>query len=319
MRLWTRRAAAAGIAMTALAQELWSPRSANALASVIGWTGPWTLAGSPWLALEAVRSNDPWMMGSAAIAMGLMGRRAGGHPRPGPVALRVYVQNVLGINRHSGRIAETVAGADPDLVVLSELHDRHVDALERAMSGYHFVLESSPCMLGLGVVSRAPIDSCERFQTGHLPGFLVRTGGISLVALHLPSPGRVSGFGLRTDDQVAGARSAAAVISKVAGPLIVAGDLNATRWNESYRVLLRAGALDDAVRAVTRDWFCTYPASVPVVRIDHCLTRGLTPRWARRLRSAGSDHRALLVGLDRDRAYADLAADRDPADSARAR
>lgn len=294
---WPTRAAAVGTVMGAVAQELWSPRSSHPLASALGWTGPWALAGTPWLAIQGLRTRDPVVMAGAVGALGLTARRRGGHHRPGAVRLRVYVHNLMATNRHPRRVADGLLAAQPDIAVLSELHDRHVSALERAFPDAHMALRPSRAMAGIGVISRLPIDSVDQLRTGLLPGLVVRTAEATVVALHLPSPGVPHRFHLRTADQLAGVREAAEVIAGIEGPLIVAGDLNATRWNPAYRRLVTAGRLTDAVRTVTRDWFCTYPTRLPVVRIDHCLVRGFEPRWARRLPAAGSDHLALLVGL----------------------
>jgi vancomycin resistance protein VanJ len=238
--------------------------------------------------------------GLGAVGLGaLVARRAGGRPRTAavgaPADLTVHVHNVLATNRHIALIAGSVADHGAEIAVLVEVRAGHVRALERALPGWHIASKASSGFLGVCVASRWPIERVEAFRTGYLAGVAVETGGVTVAAIHLPSPVWPPHGAIR--NQGMAAAEAAAALAAVTGPLIIAGDLNATRWNRPYRTI--KGDLTDAVRTVSRDWFLTYPTRAPVVRIDHCFVRDLEPVSARRLPPAGSDHHPLLLGLRR--------------------
>jgi endonuclease/exonuclease/phosphatase family metal-dependent hydrolase len=79
-------------------------------------------------------------------------------------------------------------------------------------------------------------------------------------------------------------------------PVVVGGDFNATTSMVQFRRLLTGGyadAADQAGAGLTP----TYPANrlVPLIAIDHVLTRAAVARSVDSVRLPGSDHRGLLV------------------------
>lgn len=88
--------------------------------------------------------------------------------------------------------------------------------------------------------------------------------------------------------------SAAALVERArmtAGPLLVAGDLNARPANEEILGLVEGAGLLDAGRVSGP----TYPAGAPSARIDYVLTRGMEVLRAEVLVSEASDHLPLVV------------------------
>lgn len=84
----------------------------------------------------------------------------------------------------------------------------------------------------------------------------------------------------------------AGVAAREPGPLLVGGDLNTPPRGPVYRQL-QAAFGPDAHGVAGRGPGWTFPGLF--LRIDHVMTRGLTPSRARVLPWAGSDHRPLLV------------------------
>lgn len=98
------------------------------------------------------------------------------------------------------------------------------------------------------------------------------------------------------------------------GPTIVAGDFNATLDHARFRAVLSPG-LTDSVDSAGSGWQPTWPESLPqakgsdrvsgawlrpVIAIDHVLLgKQYAALSTKTLRLPGSDHRALLVQLDR--------------------
>jgi endonuclease/exonuclease/phosphatase (EEP) superfamily protein YafD len=83
------------------------------------------------------------------------------------------------------------------------------------------------------------------------------------------------------------------------GPVLIAGDLNATNDNAQFRDLLRDG-LVDARRAAGAGLVPTFPADrtvPPFLAIDHVLVEGVRAEAVKAVDLPGSDHRGLLVIL----------------------
>jgi endonuclease/exonuclease/phosphatase (EEP) superfamily protein YafD len=157
----------------------------------------------------------------------------------------------------------------------------------------------------VGVWSRYPIEGNvvdDRFWLGFLTA-QVRIPGIeastAVVATHMSAPWPEPIQGWR-DDLARLLSSLEEIGSATAGPVIVAGDLNATPDVLEFRRLLRGGYNDAALQAgagLTR----THPADVrllpPLFAVDHILIRGATAVTVRTFAIPDSDHRALVAEL----------------------
>jgi endonuclease/exonuclease/phosphatase (EEP) superfamily protein YafD len=88
------------------------------------------------------------------------------------------------------------------------------------------------------------------------------------------------------------------------GPVILAGDFNASQDHAAFRSVLDAGRLHDAARLAGAARTPTWPREgqgplPPYVQIDHVLVSDdFRVRGVRFLDLAGSDHRAVLAELD---------------------
>ncbi|CAM5653666.1 membrane protein [Streptomyces narbonensis] len=134
-----------------------------------------------------------------------------------------------------------------------------------------------------------------------MPGATTRIAGKS-VRLQLahplpPLPGQIDPWKRelgRIEDEAAARRRA--------GPLIMAGDFNASQDHSAFRAILGAGSLQDAARLARTSRTPTWPAEGPLplfVQIDHVLVSDdFSVRSIRFLDVDGSDHRAVLTDLD---------------------
>jgi vancomycin resistance protein VanJ len=121
-------------------------------------------------------------------------------------------------------------------------------------------------------------------------------GDIAVYAVHLPSvrPGYTD-----SRDQAV-ADLAALVAADPAETVLVMGDLNTATTDPTLTVLTdeSTASLTDSREAVKGGFGFTWPATFPLTRPDHVLGRGLTPVFDQVLAAGGSDHRAVLVGLN---------------------
>ena len=242
-------------------------------------------------------------------------------------AMRVLVYNIHAGTDAAGtgnlaRVAALVAETDADVALLQEV-DRgttrsggvdQVAELER-LTGYHGAfgrtLDYQGGQYGIAILSRWPILSDTMIQLPVVPP-QERAGGsyeprgalhvriavpgrsvpVDLVNTHLDPSGdphyrrqEIAGV-LRAIDDL---RSAATVLG---------GDLNATPDDSAIASIAGSGLRDAWTACSSSGPGLTYPASVPVKRIDYLwLPAGASCRTATVLNTEASDHRPLLVTL----------------------
>ncbi|HSI27062.1 MAG TPA: endonuclease/exonuclease/phosphatase family protein [Aeromicrobium sp.] len=151
---------------------------------------------------------------------------------------------------------------------------------------------------GTGLWSRYPI------QSGHMvkglsfatPAALVDVPGVTqpvyAVAMHPIGPRKASRYWARD------IASVPFILRAVPpGAVIVGGDFNATPDNVWFRAVLEtpgyANAIDQAGSGPIRTYNAEHP--LPLIAIDHVLTRGAVATDVRSVHISGSDHRAIIA------------------------
>jgi len=222
-------------------------------------------------------------------------------PPAGAETLRVMTANVFHGEGDGIALVEAAAGEDVDLLVVEEIVDSQLAAMESA--GIDELLPhrvGSPGNAGEGtmVFSRQPLGEPIRLDTTW-DGWEMTMGDLTLLAVHPKAPTAPEGW--RADH----AKILAAAEASDAD--LVIGDLNATVDHEPMRRLGDAG-YRSATELANEGWQPTWPAygvmhvagfEVPrLVQIDHVL---VGPRLAalgtHTLTIPGSDHRALVAEL----------------------
>lgn len=238
-------------------------------------------------------------LGLAAWGAGLLHRR----PQTDGT-LRVLTFNVArGTLGTPERVAGVIRAADADIVLLQETNfipPGHLGAIRAALPGYALgaghevmtltrlpVLKSQPHALPGS--RRTVLATTVRWQgrplrvvNAHLNTVLVssalRGDWATVRRTHRTRAGQVD------------------LLCRVAGqgpgPVLLGGDLNTPPRGRLFRQL-RACAGPDAHGTAGRGPGWTFPGLR--LRIDHLLTRGLTPTRTRVLPDSGSDHRPLLA------------------------
>ncbi|MDR3661761.1 MAG: endonuclease/exonuclease/phosphatase family protein [Mycobacterium sp.] len=299
---------ALGAAVTALAVR-WIP-NVNRLVVALAASAPYLLVGAPVAAVMfgALRN---WPLSTVSVAATVAAvaiqlpvyRRA---PDPAGTPLRFLTANLRYGRATAGPLTE-YAETYADVVALQELTPESVARLNAAGLDRIFpfrVLRDMAEPGGVGIWSRYPIGH-TRVDDGFWLGMV--TAGIQIpgveaeitvMSVHLSAPWPDPLQGWR-DDLARLTNTLRKAARATTGPVLVAGDLNATPDMREFRTLLRQGYQDAGAQAgagVVR----THPADIvvpPVFAVDHILTRGFVATSVRTLKVAGSDHRAVLAEL----------------------
>ncbi|MFE2549346.1 endonuclease/exonuclease/phosphatase family protein [Streptomyces sp. NPDC059355] len=235
----------------------------------------------------------------AAAWLGLFG----GHLLPGedraPDLLAVQ-HNVSDENPDPAGTARALAATRADLLALEELTPAAVPRYAAALAPqypYHAVVGT------VGLWSKHPLEDVRPVDIrpagvgedwNRALRATVRTprGEVAVYVAHLPSL-RLSpahGFGSARRDESA-ARLGAAIAAEPADPLILLGDLNGTVDDRGLE------PVTSRMDPPSRDFAFSWPASLPLARIDQVLTRSATVTRIRSLPATGSDHLPVAAHL----------------------
>ncbi|MEU9861799.1 endonuclease/exonuclease/phosphatase family protein [Streptomyces sp. NPDC047971] len=225
----------------------------------------------------------------------------------GPVVerLRVLTANVE-FGQGTEALAETVLRERPRLVYVSECDRLCLRTLTAAVGPDlpHRAVVDGWGSTGSVILSAYPLTAQPPIPAAMgMPGATARIGGrtVQLRLAHPlpPIPRQVDAWKRelgRVEDFAAAHRDD--------GPVILAGDFNASQDHAAFRSVLDAGGLHDAARLAGAARTPTWPQEgqgplPPYVQIDHVLVSDdFRAREVRFLDLAGSDHRAVLAELD---------------------
>jgi endonuclease/exonuclease/phosphatase family metal-dependent hydrolase len=217
--------------------------------------------------------------------------------------LRLFSANVYDANPNVGRIAEEIRAATPDLVALQEVDPDGATALRRSgvLARFPYSLaEIRKGPSGIGLWSRLPLTDEQVQDVGGMP-FISATVGLGAHRLRVYAVHTVAPLGNDRSRWRTQLQWVDAAVQDERGPLVVAGDFNATRYHRSFRRLL-SDRLVDAHERRGRGWATTWPADQwplpPLMRLDHVLVSpDIAVRSIREGLGHGSDHRPIIADL----------------------
>ncbi len=280
-------------ALIPYAVPAWGVAVLGVLLAARGWQRLWLIPLLVMLVVQTVWARPYWPVIAPGVA-------------PAGASLEVFSANLLYGSADPTAAAAALTDSDPDVAILIEVSDAFLTAppVAAALARYpHRVGRSVPAATGgrdpstMVVASKRPLVLLERLP-GRLDQYLVSVDAGQgqppwiLAAVH---PINMLPGGRAWDDEAAAVASALA--PHRGGPLIVAGDFNATADQLPLRRLLDAGLRLGASDAGA-GWQPTFNAGVPelppFVAIDHALTSAdvRVTRYAT-VTLPGSDHRAL--------------------------
>jgi endonuclease/exonuclease/phosphatase (EEP) superfamily protein YafD len=303
--LATPLALAAGAHLTGLDQRAAVPLLVAGLIPAL-----WAVALVPLAVGLATRRRALAGLSAAVLLLDLAWAVAGlGLPRaPTPAAdagpgLRLFSANLRYDNPRIGAVADELGRAGADVVALTELSQANLAGLGRsgALAAYPRALaHPRGGAFGIGLWSRLPLVEGEVVEVAGVPvlraTLLVGGRRLRLYVVHTVAP-----LGPDRDRWRRQLAWLAGAVVRERDPVVVAGDLNATRWHRGLSRLLALG-LDDAHERRGRGWAATWPSDrrplPPLLRLDHVL---VSPQVGVRAvaegAGPGSDHLPVLADL----------------------
>ena len=247
--------------------------------------------GIVWLGLLLALGNAGLFLWPALADLAQSPAPANRTDTPQPVT--IMSANVLTSNRTHGALIGLIQRTDPDVVLLTEVDRRWIDALSPLMARYpHRILHPRSDNFGIAVLARQPMDG-QILDLGSrgVPAAIARFRDFVLIGLH-PLPPVSAGAHA---DNLAYLADAAARVATEQGPVVVAGDLNTTIWGRAMTPLRDAGLTNASPLGLAYTW----PADLPVLamQIDHILARDAVIQDHRSLQDIGSDHFPVLATI----------------------
>ncbi|PWK64010.1 vancomycin resistance protein VanJ [Streptomyces sp. CG 926] len=295
---WTRGRVLAGLAVLSAALLVFHsavPNTVGRLGSALEAFLPWLGLAVPVLLVSAlVRRSVTALVAvllPAAAWAGLFGELLLPADRDGH-DITALQHNVSDENPNPTGTARALIGGAPDLIALEELTPSALPAYEATLAAaypYHAVegtvgLWSRHPLTDVRRVDIRPAGIGEGWDRGLRCGVLTPQGEIAVYVAHLPSVRfRASGFGSGPRDESARLLGAAVAAEKL-GRVILLGDLNSTVDDRGL------APLTSRLAAPRRGLALSWPAALPVARIDQILTRSATAAEAWTLPATGSDH-----------------------------
>ncbi len=290
------------------ADRVWTNVTQALLLSAPRWLLLAWPVGALWLGWRTRRPGP-------ALGLGLAGLVLAGVPLPRTAGLgRVLVSaNSQAYSEDVEELEVALAALEADVLIAIERRAEAVPGLVRVADNFDRPIPKSSH--GLAVFCR-PVVACEAViteefgsATQQMPLALVRFDGVCVLGVHgpPPAPRKASGLGPYVR-RVAEAIGEGRLVRdwgpcRVGDPAVVVGDLNAVPGSGPHRVLLGRG-LEDTL-AWHGVWASTWPAGggwpdLPVLRLDHLLTREVPVEGLGVVRLPGADHKALRARLRTD-------------------
>ncbi|MEU0244387.1 endonuclease/exonuclease/phosphatase family protein [Streptomyces sp. NPDC006235] len=275
------------------------PNGAGRLGSLLETFLPWLGAAVPLLGCLAVLRRSAAGLLACLVPVAVWLWMFGGlwfSSPPESYDLTVVQHNVADDNTEPEGTARALRAARADLVAVQELTPELRPVFEDVLGASHphravhgtVGLWSVRPLSDVRPVDIRPEGFPGSWQRGLRATVAAPGGEIAVYVVHLPSV-RLgpTGFASAARDESA-ALLGARIADDPAGRLLVVGDLNGTVQDRGL------GPLTSRLDAPAPGFAFSWPASLPVARIDQVLGRGVEVTGVSALDATGSDHRPVL-------------------------
>ncbi|MBI3996411.1 MAG: endonuclease/exonuclease/phosphatase family protein [Candidatus Omnitrophica bacterium] len=213
---------------------------------------------------------------------------------------RALMANVLSGNQAHDKVHRLLRETQPDVVVLVEINERWLEALQPLTDTYTFTNHVLlPGGFGIVLLSRVPVERTQivRLRATGLPllvvGLMLQDQRVTIIGTHPVAPTNP----FRTKHRNQHLADLAEFVLVQNRPTMVLGDLNTTSWSPGFQHLMRRARLRDSRVGfgVQPSWPSMAPSPLRIP-IDHCLVSHHIIVHQRRIGPhIGSDHYPIIV------------------------
>jgi endonuclease/exonuclease/phosphatase (EEP) superfamily protein YafD len=209
---------------------------------------------------------------------------------------KVYSANINKNNRAFSKLARGLEEMNADILVLQEVTWKHIELLQSLIQSYPYCvvnLNTGSSGRGIVLMSKFQILNHEVTKYSEFGNMTVSATleiedkQIAFYATHFTRPSYRQEFPARSIQYI----SLAKQINEQSGPVIVAGDFNATPYCSMFKKLLKMSGLRDSSEGF--GWQPSWPTFFPLlwIPIDHILISPEIQVYKRATGShIGSDH-----------------------------
>jgi vancomycin resistance protein VanJ len=302
---WRRGAVLAGMALLLGLFLLLHARIPNRIGNLgslvetfLPWFGlfiPMLLAGAVW---RRSASAVAALLLPVAVWLGLFGGLLIDKSDQGS-DLTVASHNVGADNPDPVGTARALAASGADVLALEELTPQARRTYERELAKaypYHTVLGTVGLWSALPLSDTRPADITMDSTRALRTTVATDRGPLAVYVAHLGSVRVMPRSGFWTDQRDAGVRALGnAIAAERNERVVLLGDLNGTMNDRAFDDI--TSQLRSAQDAAGDGFGFTWPARLPVARIDQILVRGVEPESSWVLPATGSDHRPVAAGI----------------------
>lgn len=279
------------------------PNAVGRLGSLLETFLPWMGLAVPLLLVLALLRRSALALVALLLPVAVWANLFGGlvlaDEDSGAHDMTAVQHNVSDENSDPEGTASALIEAAPDVIALEELTPSALSVYESALAAdypYHAVegtvgLWSKYPLSDVRPVDIKPEGIPEGWNRGLRTTARTPQGDVAVYVAHLPSV-RIRWNGLSSGwrDESAGLLGEAIAAEELA-KVILLGDLNSTVDDRGL------DPVTERMDSTGRDFAFSWPATFPVSRIDHVMTRSMVVTDIRTLPATGSDHLPVAAGI----------------------
>ena len=224
-----------------------------------------------------------------------------GKPRATPdQPIRAMLMNINANNsNNSKRVLESIAQADPDLLLLEEVTPQWAEKMATLESQYKYrIAQPQAGCFGIMLLSKYPLERGKVVEVGSggVPSIVAEAyfpkGVVSIIGTHPPPPTGAE-FSKHRNSQLAALPE---LVEKQNHPVLLMGDLNTTPWSPYFTQLVRESGLKNSMKGFGHQ--PSWPRKPFFLRIplDHMLHSPEITIHNRMVgQEVGSDHFPVIV------------------------
>jgi endonuclease/exonuclease/phosphatase (EEP) superfamily protein YafD len=217
--------------------------------------------------------------------------------------LSVVTFNLNSKNIDISAIHQVIAQSSPDILVLQETTPWHIDNFDFESLGFKFKITSPrKDNFGISLYSKenpveSNIETIGSFAPSVVASYKFDDKALTVIGTHPVPPIGYKSSSMRNDQLAAIAERT----KRIAGHVIVAGDLNITPWSTHFKSMLEISGLKDAGRGfgINGTWPSFLgPIGIPIDRV--LVSDDVVVKQYGTLSDAGSDHLPIKVDVSLD-------------------